>query len=120
MNDLVRMCILLASHAPVNQIIAGYLPKPETVRPGSRVLLAADLARLRVGMHVLMYAGSAVAARAIVEDLTSGSVAARVTQTQAPTVQLEANARVQFVAPEHPVLSTVSTLKAANISFKLL
>jgi hypothetical protein len=119
-NDLVRMCILLASHAPVHQIIAGYLPKPETVRPGSRVLLTADLAKLRVGMHVLMYAGSSVAARAVVEDLTSGSVAARVTQTHAPTVQLEANARVQFVEPEHPILSTVSTLQAADISFKLL
>src|SRR5262249_38408410 len=102
------------------QIIAGYLPKPETVRPGSRVLVAADLAQLRVGMHVLMYAGSTVAARAVVEDLTSGSVAARVTQTHAPTVQLDANARVQFVEPEHPILSTLSTLKTADISFKLL
>ena len=56
MNDVVRMCLLLASHAPVGRIIAGRLPRPITVRPGVRLPLTAfDPTRLRVGMEALVY-----------------------------------------------------------------
>ncbi len=51
-NDLVRVCILLASHAPVNQVIAGALHEPATIRPGGLLKLAIDPAYVRVGMPV--------------------------------------------------------------------
>lgn len=110
-NDLVRVCILLASHAPVSQIIAGHVPKPAVVKPGSRITLAADISKLRVGMHVFMYSGANVTARGVVEDLGDGGVAARVIETEAETVQLEANARVQFAAPESAIFKSNRTFK---------
>lgn len=99
-HDLIRTCILLASHAPVNQILAGHVPQPTTVKEGSRVELAVDPATIRIGMQVLMYAGARVVARGIIEDLSAGKAAARVIKTDAPTVQLEQNARVQFAEPD--------------------
>ncbi len=100
MNDLVRMSILLASHAPVNQIITGHLPQPTNVEPGKRVEVAIDPERVRVGMHVLMYAGSEVVARAVVEDLSADKAAARIVQTTRANVQLEKDARVRFTEPD--------------------
>jgi hypothetical protein len=99
-SDLVRSCLLLASHAPINQIISGHVPKATTVTPGGRVeLTAVDFTRIRVGMNVLMYAGARVVAQAVVEDLSAGQVAARVVHAEGKSVALEQNARVQFAEP---------------------
>ena len=104
-NDLVRICILLASHAPVNQIIAGHLPKQTTVTPGIRLDLAAvNLMQVNVGMHVLLFDQQKVVARAVVEDLGSGQVSAKVTAVEAldergqvaKSVTLPPGARVQY------------------------
>ncbi len=52
-NDVVRMCLLLASHAPVDRIITGRLARPVTgVSPGIRIpLTVLDPSKLRVGMQ---------------------------------------------------------------------
>jgi hypothetical protein len=100
-DDVVRVCILLASHAPVNQIVAGHVPKPITVSKGGRVELAAvDFSRLRVGMHALMYSGNEVVARGVVDDLSSSQVVARVVNTTQVSVSLAQNARVEFGEPD--------------------
>ena len=113
MSDLVRLCILLASHAPVNEIVAGHVHRPAAVQKGTRVELVADVAKVHVGMQVLMYAdaaaGAQVVARGVVEDLGDGKASARVVHAASPTVSLSANARVQFVEPEHPDLTPVET-----------
>lgn len=97
MDDLVRICILLASHAPVNQIISGRVVQPTTVSQGSRVELAVDLTKVQIGMQVLVYsATNQVVAHAVVEDLATGQAAARITRTFQPKVQLSENTRVQF------------------------
>lgn len=97
MHDLVRICILLASHAPVNQIMAGRVSKPTTLRPGGRVELTIDPGKIRIGMPVLLYGNNnQVIAEAQVEDLSANQAAARVMRTLQPQVQVEANARVQF------------------------
>jgi hypothetical protein len=104
-NDLVRICILVASHAPVNQIIAGHLPKQTTVTPGVRLDLAAvNFAQINVGMHVLLFDQQKVVARAVVEDLGAGQVSAKVTAVEAldergqvaKSVTLPPGARVQY------------------------
>jgi hypothetical protein len=97
-SDLVRICILLASHAPVGQIIAGHVPKPTMVTPGRRVELAVDLTKVRVGMQVLMYEQQTVVARGVVQDLTSGMAAAHILETSRPSVTLGTGARVHFTA----------------------
>ena len=96
MNDVVRMCLLLAADAPIGRILAGRLPRPVVARPGVRIPLTAfDTAKLRVGMHALVYQGPHVAARAVVEDIGS-EVSARVVYTHAAEVSLGTDARVQF------------------------
>jgi hypothetical protein len=96
MHDLVRMCLLLASHAPVNQIIAGHVEKPTTVKPGSRVPLVIAPGAVRVGMQVSLYAGSQIVAQGLVEDVGDRQAVAHVLQTSQPTVTLAAQAVAHF------------------------
>jgi len=96
MHDLIRMCLLLASHAPVNQIIAGHVEKPTTVKPGSRIPLVISSTAVRVGMQVSLYAGALVVAQGLVEDVGQGQAVAHVVQTAQPTVTLSAQAVAHF------------------------
>ncbi|MDZ4797559.1 MAG: hypothetical protein SGI92_05310 [Bryobacteraceae bacterium] len=96
MNDLVRVALLLASHAPVNQIVAGAIPKRTTVKVGGIFQIAVNVSQVRVGMHALVYANNQVAARAVVEDLGGGMASARVIQSSASTVNFEQGAVAHF------------------------
>ncbi|MEA5463930.1 hypothetical protein [Leptothoe sp. PORK10 BA2] len=99
LNDLVRICILLASAAPVNQIIAGRIVEPTSVNKGGHISIAIDPARVRIGMNVLLYGGdNRIVAQGRVEDLSGDRAAARITQTATATVQLAANAQVRFMS----------------------
>lgn len=97
-NDVIRMCLLLASHAPVGRIVAGRLPRPVTaVRPGIRIpLVSLEPAKARVGMQAIIYRAQQVVARAVVEDVGSSEVSARVLYTSAPQIDLDTDARVHF------------------------
>ncbi|MFN8444197.1 MAG: hypothetical protein U0175_25670 [Caldilineaceae bacterium] len=95
-SDLVRICILLASHAPVNQIIAGAIHEPVTVRPGGQIKISVDPTFIRIGMPVFVYQNERVVAQAVVNDLAGGLAAARVTQTMQTSLQLDKGAKVQF------------------------
>lgn len=99
-NDVIRMCLLLASHAPVDRIVQGRLARPTPgVSPGVRIPLAVlDASRLRVGMQALLYRGDALVARATVEDLGDQEVAARVVHTAQSRVDLGDDVRVHFDA----------------------
>ncbi|MDM0011749.1 hypothetical protein QTH87_04790 [Variovorax sp. J22P168] len=97
-NDVVRMCLLLASHAPVDRIVTGRLARPmPAVVVGTRIpLLAIDFSKLRVGMQAVAYRGEQVVARALVEDIGQAEVSARVVQTMAVQVELGTDVRVHF------------------------
>ena len=101
MNDLVRICLLLASHAPVRSLIAGHLPRPVPVRPGTVIPIRAFDPRLvRVGMEVHVWQAEKIVARARVENLRDdGEISARVERIQTTTTTLDQTMRVQFVAP---------------------
>ncbi len=112
-NDVVRMCLLLASHAPVDRIISGRLPRPVTARPGLRIpLIPIDASKLRVGMQAVVYSANQIVARALVEDVGGAEISARVVQTSAASVELNETMRVQFADPASisfaalPVLTT--------------
>lgn len=99
-NDVVRMCLLLASHSPVDQIIAGRIPRPVTVRPGVRFpLVALDARKLRLGMEAVVYRANQIVARAVVEDVGGAEISARVVHTISASVELDETARVQFASP---------------------
>ncbi len=120
MNDVVRMCLLLASHAPVGRIVAGRLPRPITVRPGVRLPLTTfEPGRLRVGMEALVYRGSTVVARAVVEDVGASEIATRVVHTIEPQLDLDVNARVQFSAAAAVSLAAAARPSVALNALKL-
>jgi hypothetical protein len=98
-NDLVRLCLLLASHAPVDRIIAGEVHRDTPLHLGGRVDVAVDVTKVHVGMIVHMYSGTDVVAHGVVEDLGGGIAAARVLQSLQPGANLARGARVQFVEP---------------------
>lgn len=98
-NDLVRLCLLLASHAPVNRIIAGHIPRPTPVRPGIHIpIRPLNPELVRVGMEFHVWRESQIVAGGRVADLQVGEVSARVETVAAQTTTLDATMRVQFVA----------------------
>lgn len=108
MNDLVRICILLASHAPVSRIISGRVKEETTAVAGGQVKLAVDPTKVRIGMPVMLYEQERVIAHAIVEDLTTNQASARILQVTPPStgspsavkttqsIQVTTETRVQF------------------------
>jgi hypothetical protein len=98
-NDLIRLCLLLASHAPVNRIISGHVPRPTQVRPGIQIpIKPLNPELVRVGMEFHVWQASRVVARGRVEDLQESEVTARVEKVDAQTTTLDSSMRVQFVA----------------------
>lgn len=115
-NDVVRMCLLLASHAPVDRIVSGRLARPVTgVSPGIRIpLTVLEPAKLRVGMQALMYRGESVVARAVVEDVGHLEVSAHVIHTAAAKVDLGDDVRVHF---DNAAMVSVSAMSAKRTLF---
>ena len=115
-NDLVHMCLLLASHAPVNRIISGRLPAPVTALPGIRLpIRVSDGLKLRVGMQALVYQGDRVVARARVDDLASSEVSSTVLHVEGNRLELAAESRVQFVAADSPLAMSSARLASVKI-----
>jgi hypothetical protein len=84
----------------VADIIAGDVIRDTTISPGSRIDLAADPSRVRVGMHVLVYQANQPVARAVVEDLAAGTATARVLTATAPSITVARATKVQFATLE--------------------
>jgi hypothetical protein len=85
MNDLVRVTLLLSSHAPVNRILGAQVLEPRPVSQGGRINLRLDPLTVRVGMHVLLYDAlerGRVVARGVIEDLGEGVAAVQVVSTE--------------------------------------
>ncbi|HSD59493.1 MAG TPA: hypothetical protein VLC55_01390, partial [Burkholderiales bacterium] len=97
-NDLVRVALLLASHAPVKRIISARIRQPVPAVLDARIELMLDPAVARVGMQVLVHAPAtqAVVARAVIEDISAGGAVAKVAQVMVPAVTLDATMRVQL------------------------
>jgi hypothetical protein len=98
-NDLVRVCVLLAAHAPVRRILSARLRRPVPAVVGTRLDIEVDPHLARIGMQVLVQApGTAtVLARAVVEDLGDGMASARITHSSAAAgTTLDASVRVQM------------------------
>ncbi|HMV69704.1 MAG TPA: hypothetical protein PKA64_22870, partial [Myxococcota bacterium] len=97
-RDLVRVCILLASHAPVDEVIAGTVTKAVTVRPGVRVPVRLDPSRVRVGMSVTLFQANNAVGKAVVEDLDDGGATVAVVQAY-QEVTLTTSDKVHVVEP---------------------
>lgn len=107
-NDLVRVCLLVASYAPVDRIIAAEVVRPAPVSVGGRVDIAVTLNQARLGMQVVLYSGAAIVAHGVVEDLVAGQAATRIVRVLQPNAILAQGARAQLLDPGRSVLSLLS------------
>ncbi len=99
MNDLLRVCLLAASHSPVNQIVSGRVVRPVPLRPGVRFEVQAFLPeRVRAGMLVQVFEGAEVAAQGVVDDIAGGVAAVRVVEAVRLDYQPGSAAKVRFAA----------------------
>nr|PZN18814.1 MAG: hypothetical protein DIU78_22190 [Pseudomonadota bacterium] len=98
MLDLVRVAILLASHAPVDAIVSGQVPTASPANVGALVPVMIDPARVRVGMHVTFFHGGAAVARGIVEDLVGQRARARIAEAVRADLRLEVGVQAQFTS----------------------
>lgn len=96
-NELVRVCILMAAHAPVDQIIPAHLVTPARAEIGVRLDLAVDIRRVRVGMLALVRGDDdKPIAHAMVEDLSDGLARARIIKTFVASSSIGATARIEL------------------------
>jgi hypothetical protein len=108
MSDVVRTCILLASHAPVDGVIAGAVSGRTLPVLGSNVTLTSGSSRVAQGMSVQFYQQSQIVAEGIISDLDSSTVTATVTKIYQPNVFLEDQSVAHFTAQS----PTFAALKA--------
>jgi hypothetical protein len=100
-NDLVRICILLAADAPVDRIIAAHLMAPAPSQIGGRIHVAVDERMVRTGMTALIRdAAQQPIAHAIVDDLDQGVAHGRIVQTFQSLTSIPDTARVELTDME--------------------
>jgi hypothetical protein len=100
-NDLVRICVLLAADAPVDRIIAGHLMAPAPSRIGGLVHVAVDERVVRTGMTAMIRdAAQQPIAHAIVDDLDQGVAHARIVRTFQSLTSIPETARVELTDME--------------------
>jgi len=96
-NELVRICLLLAAHAPIERIIPARLVAPAPARIGARLDLAIDLRHVRVGMTALVRGPDAKPiAHAIVDDLAEGIARAKIVKLFSATSTIAAGVRIEL------------------------
>jgi len=102
-NDTIRICLLLASHAPVNRIISGSIKDATTVKVGDTVDITVDPSVIKVGMNVLVYVQNKPVITAIVNNFNGGYTSAKIVKTSSPSISLAKGAKVQFSKSIHYV-----------------
>ena len=96
-NDLVRICLLIASAAPVDRIISGRITTPTPAQTGGSVLVTIDPAHTRIGMKTIFYDSNNLAiATGLIEDLNQNRAVTRLITTTQPTLQLTTTTQVRL------------------------
>jgi hypothetical protein len=97
-STLVRVCLLMASHAPVSSIVEGAVVETRNVGAGESFEVDVGLGRPQIGMIATIGSGT-VLNRGIIEDIVGTRVRVRVTDVAGPRIALSANAPIAFSAP---------------------
>jgi hypothetical protein len=94
MSDLVRVAVLIASYAPVAEIVAARLEREQSARPGSAVEIALRRGVPRIGMQVAFALGGATQARGILRDVWRDRARVEIVEVAAGTVAIGTAAQV--------------------------
>lgn len=95
-SELIRVALLIASHAPVTKLIAGQVREPVIVSVGKTIDIDVDMTRVRIGMNVMVQSGLKTIARAVVDDIVAGKVKAKIMHTEKKSIRIEQNTKVQI------------------------
>ncbi len=97
MNELIRVCLLMAAHAPVDRLIPARLVAPAPARLGASLDLALDARLARIGMMaVVRDAQAQPIAHAVIENLEDGMARARITHSFQSIATISVSARVEL------------------------
>ncbi len=96
MNDLIRVCLLLASHAPVDQLITASVIEPVTPSLGGILKLRIDPQRVHLGMEAVLSNATSGLVKATVEDISAGQAIARVTAVPKVSFTIAANTSMRL------------------------
>jgi hypothetical protein len=95
-NDLLRVCLLAASHSPVNEIVTGRVLRPLPLLPGTLVPIRPSLLdKVRLGQAVQFFDAGRVTATAVVADLQADAAQVRVIRAE-PNAQATEAMSVRF------------------------
>jgi len=99
MNDLVRVCILLAGHAPVSTIIKGYVNEPSAGKVGDVIDVAVNQGIVKIGMIATVMTQQSVVVQGVVADVGAGAARIKVTQTKdgTPDFSIDQGAQIKFI-----------------------
>lgn len=100
MNDLVRVCILLAGHAPVSTIVKGYVDRPSTGKVGDFLDVTVNLGQLKIGMIATVITQQTIAVQGIVADVGERSARIKVTEVAGGTTDfsVDKGSQVKFIS----------------------
>jgi len=98
MSTLIRVCLLMSSHAPVSSIVEGAVVETKNVTPGQSFEVDVGLGRPAIGMVATIGQG-AFAGRGVIEDIVASRALVRVTDMVGPRISLTAQEAVTFSAP---------------------
>lgn len=97
MNELIRVCLLMAAHAPVDRLIPARLVAPAPARLGASLDLALDARLARIGMMaVVRDAQAQPIAHAVIENLEDGMARARITRSFQSVATIPLSARIEL------------------------
>ncbi len=97
MDDLVRICMLLAAHAPVKRLIPARLISDAPARIGAILSLSVDSRIIRRGMMTMVRDRSnAIISRAIVEDISDGQARARIVELSQSITTISTDMRFEL------------------------
>jgi hypothetical protein len=116
MNDVVRVAMLLASHAPVNEILEAEVASHQTATVGGAIQVLVDPSRVRIGMHVALFGNQpgVVVARGIVHDLGAAGASVRVLSTTASQVT-PLRAQLSEPSPQSNAINGISSVGIAGL-----
>lgn len=97
-NELVRICLLMAAHSPVDRIIPAHLVAPAPAKIGGKLFLTLDIARVRRGMTTLVRDDrDRIISRAVIDDIVDGRAQATVTHIESAITTFTPAMRFQLV-----------------------
>ncbi len=97
LNRLVLVCLLVAAHAPISQLLNARMVRPAVAQPGVLIDLTLDITNVRVGMAVTVQNTSGkIAARAVIDDIVGGRARARIVEAIEPNATIGIDALVQL------------------------